>query len=268
MSDIDQHGPVVVGIDGSRAAVHAATWAIDEAIDRDVPLHLVHATRMAVTTKSFVDDYQIDKEYAETVLREAAAAVHATEKAVKVECFIRHGLASDALADESRNASLMCVGSEGVGRVAGAFFGSTATDIAIRAHCPVAIVHRSDWPVDTRPKWIAVTVNGSHDTGEVVEAAMNEARLRDLPVLAVGTWQEDAADSTHDELDRRVDELREDHPGVRVYPVATRADIGRFLNECDEPVSLAVVGTADIAHVIHMRPSPERGERTILIVHH
>ncbi|KRQ25429.1 MULTISPECIES: universal stress protein [Mycobacteroides] len=268
MSDIDQHGPVVVGIDGSRAGVHAATWAIDEAIDRDVPLHLVHATRIAVTTKSFVDDYQIDKEYAETALREAAAAVQATEKAVKVECFIRHGLASDALADESRGASLMCVGSEGIGRVASAFFGSTATDVAIRAHCPVAIVHRPELSVDKRPKWIAMPVNGPHDADEVIEAAMNEARIRDLPVLAVGTWQEDVADSPHDELDRTVDGLRERHPDVRMYPVATRADIGRFLNECDEPVSLAVIGPADVPHVIHMRPSPERGERTILIVRH
>ena len=32
---------IVVGIDGSRTAVRAALWAIDEAISRDVPLHLV-----------------------------------------------------------------------------------------------------------------------------------------------------------------------------------------------------------------------------------
>ncbi|WP_217265316.1 universal stress protein, partial [Mycobacteroides abscessus] len=75
-------------------------------------------------TKSFVDEYRIDKEYAETSLREAAAAVKATGKPVKLDCIMRHGLAGEALIDESRDASLVCVGSEGVGRIASAFFGS------------------------------------------------------------------------------------------------------------------------------------------------
>ena len=34
---------VVVGIDGSRAAVDAALWAVDEAVSRDIPLRLVYA---------------------------------------------------------------------------------------------------------------------------------------------------------------------------------------------------------------------------------
>ena len=36
--------PVLVGVDGSAAAISAALWAIDEAVDRDVPLRLVYAT--------------------------------------------------------------------------------------------------------------------------------------------------------------------------------------------------------------------------------
>ena len=34
---------VVVGIDGSRAALDAALWAVDEAVSRDIPLRLVYA---------------------------------------------------------------------------------------------------------------------------------------------------------------------------------------------------------------------------------
>ena len=34
--------PVVVGVDGSEAAVAATIWAIDEAASRDVPLRIVH----------------------------------------------------------------------------------------------------------------------------------------------------------------------------------------------------------------------------------
>jgi nucleotide-binding universal stress UspA family protein len=36
--------PVVVGVDGSDAAIDAAKWAIDEAISRDVPLRIVQVT--------------------------------------------------------------------------------------------------------------------------------------------------------------------------------------------------------------------------------
>ena len=36
-------GPVVVGVDGSRSALNAVTWAVAEAVDRDVSLRIVHA---------------------------------------------------------------------------------------------------------------------------------------------------------------------------------------------------------------------------------
>ena len=35
---------VVVGIDGSQAALDAAIWAVAEAVSRDIPLRLVHAS--------------------------------------------------------------------------------------------------------------------------------------------------------------------------------------------------------------------------------
>ena len=44
MEDRNSSPPaVVVGIDGSRSAVDAALWAVDEAVSRDIPLRLVYA---------------------------------------------------------------------------------------------------------------------------------------------------------------------------------------------------------------------------------
>ena len=34
---------IVVGIDGSDAAINAAKWAVTEATSRDIPLRLIHA---------------------------------------------------------------------------------------------------------------------------------------------------------------------------------------------------------------------------------
>ncbi len=40
--DLPHSKSVVVGIDGSQAAVNAAKWAVDGAISRRIPLRLIH----------------------------------------------------------------------------------------------------------------------------------------------------------------------------------------------------------------------------------
>lgn len=42
MSNSHPAPAVVVGVDGSNAATHAALWAIDEAVSRDIPMRLVY----------------------------------------------------------------------------------------------------------------------------------------------------------------------------------------------------------------------------------
>ncbi|SHS63549.1 universal stress protein [Mycobacteroides abscessus subsp. abscessus] len=111
-----------------------------------------------------------------------------------------------------------------------------------------------------------MAVNEPDESDAAIDCAMQEGRMRQLPVLAVGTWQEDMGEHPYDKLDHRVEALRERYRDVRIYPVTTPADLGRFLKNSDEPVSIAVVRRADIGHVIHTRPSPGRGERTLLIV--
>ena len=42
MTNVDSPSPIVVGVDGSTAAIRAAEWAIDEATSRGLALRLVH----------------------------------------------------------------------------------------------------------------------------------------------------------------------------------------------------------------------------------
>jgi nucleotide-binding universal stress UspA family protein len=60
----DKHAPsaVVVGIDGSPTAIHAAQWAIGEAISRSVPVRLVCVTKPKHPS---ADDYYEDIHHAE-----------------------------------------------------------------------------------------------------------------------------------------------------------------------------------------------------------
>ena len=107
--------PVVAGVDGSDVAINAANWAIDEAISRDVPHRIVHVTHIEGQPAAPEDAFRLDVQYAESSLRAATAAVQATGKPVKIETDVLWGSPDTALVNESRNASLVCVGSIGIG---------------------------------------------------------------------------------------------------------------------------------------------------------
>src|SRR6202165_2631356 len=105
MKRTESPGPVVVGIDGSKAAVNAAKWAIDEAISRDVPLRLVYVTHIREASIAPRVDFHFEQQYAEAALRQAHAAVEATGRLVKVETAVLRGDVDDTLVEESRDAA-------------------------------------------------------------------------------------------------------------------------------------------------------------------
>jgi nucleotide-binding universal stress UspA family protein len=263
--------PVVVAIDGSNAAINAALWAIDEATSRDVPLRMVHATRMGDSTV-LADDLHLEAPNAEASLRAAVAAVEAVGNPLKVETEILWGPVKSMLIAESRNAAMMCLGSSGIGAVAHKLFGSTALALAEEAYCPVAIIRTRETPPDPTD-WIVVAVDDEADNESVIEVAMGEARLRKAPVLAVGVRHDGLGKIECDELDRKVDEWQRRYPGVHVYRVPADIRIDRFLAENrSDTVQLAVIGAADthgIAQIVgpHRHSLVPHGEFSVLIVH-
>ena len=60
---------VVVGIDGSRTAIDAALWAVDEAVSRDIPLRLVYAIDPDHTSGKEPQDAARDRAAAEVAIR-------------------------------------------------------------------------------------------------------------------------------------------------------------------------------------------------------
>ena len=99
---------VVVGIDGSRAAVDAALWAVDEAVSRDIPLRLVYA--IDSTDKSDTDTQGAARKLAtaELAVQYAFTAVESTRSRSL------QGHPTRALMDASRGAAMLCVGSIGL----------------------------------------------------------------------------------------------------------------------------------------------------------
>ena len=112
----DRYSPsptVVVGIDGSRSAVDAALWAVDEAVGRDIPLRLVYAVDPN-TAGTDPHDGARELARAEVAVRYALTAVESTDKPVKIEVEILQDLPTKALLQASRRAALLCVGSMGL----------------------------------------------------------------------------------------------------------------------------------------------------------
>jgi len=131
--------PVVVGIDGSKAALDAALWAVDEAVGRDVPLRLVHVTGVRRPPSGSAEALAPEIQYGETSLRAASSQVADSDETVKVEAELLWGPVGDVLITESMSASMLCVGSIGIGWAAKWVLGSTAARVAEQAHCPVVV---------------------------------------------------------------------------------------------------------------------------------
>lgn len=165
---------IIVGIDGSHAAITAALWGVDEAISRAVPLRLVSVIK---PTHPSPDDYDRDLAHAERSLREAQSAVEAAGKLVKIETDIPRGPAGPVLVEASRDAEMICVGSVGIGRYASSILGSTATELAEKAHCPVAVMRsKVDQPASDI-NWIVVRMTDAPDNEAVLEYAAREAKF-------------------------------------------------------------------------------------------
>ena len=264
---------VVVGIDGSQAAIRAAEWAVDEAVSREVPLRLVEVIPEQVEPAPFasVGNVQMEVEYAGTALRIASAAVTASGQPVKVETAILRGDPATALIAESRDAEMVCVGSTGIGRFARALLGSTVAELAEAATCPVAIIRTQQRRPKPGSSLIVVAVNDSPGNDDVVEQAIREAQLRHAPVLALGVWRRDLAEMPSDELDRRVHFWERRYPSVQFHARATRTGIADFLDASDRRIQLAVIGSTDIDQVAsligpHSHPILGHAECSVLIV--
>ncbi len=237
------HSPrrIVVGIDGSHAAINAAKWAVAEATSRDIPLRLIYAMPEAKTDAPS-DDPLLDVECGEAALRTACAALHAATAEVKVETDLVNGSAVSALIDESRYGTMLCVGSVGIGQIAHKIIGSTAHAVARGAHCPVAIVRANRETGVPRSGSIAVVVDDSPHNDSVLEHGFREAQLRNAPILAMGVWRWGFGEIPYRKLDRRLHRWVTQHPEVHVRPTAARHGAAEYLSGTQEPVELAVVG--------------------------
>jgi nucleotide-binding universal stress UspA family protein len=271
MKSAESPGPVVVGVDGSDAAIGAAEWAVKEAIHQDVPLRLVYVIQIADGPMRSADASSAEEDYAESSLRAAHLAVEAAGLPVKIDTAVLYGDVDSALIAESSSATLVCVGSVGIGRVANMVIGSTAAILAEETHCPVAIIRRGDESPASKAGLIAVVVDDRPGNHDVVRCAMEEARVRQAPVLALCVGRRAFFERSRDRFYRRLDGLLRRYPDVRVEVATTRLSVTRYLQECIGAVQLVVIGSGDADRVTqlvgpHGLPILRHADCSVLVV--
>ncbi len=224
----DQVKAVVVGVDGSRAALNAVRWATAEAVNLDVPLRIVYAVPSGNQVSC-----------ADTVLLEAEAAATEARESVRPVLAKAPGEPGDVLVDESDEATMVCIGSHPRQASAAPLFGPTASALAERACCPVAIIRsRGDGTPDTDGV-VSVVLSDEADNDDVVQFAMHEGRLRGATVR---------------QIDQRIDSWIRRYPDVHVETVAVGT--GRQYQKCERAgacVGLAVVGRSDADKLASLR---------------
>lgn len=142
--------------------------------------------------------------------------VETTGRSVKVETEILRGRPAAILVSESEDAEMDCVGSTGIDRYSRALLCSTATEVAEKSHCPVMVVRPQQDRARRQINWIIVAADDAPGSDLVVDQALREARLRKLPVLAIGTTPQDTADARTRTLDDHLKPWRRWYPDVHI----------------------------------------------------
>ncbi|MEL5955244.1 universal stress protein [Streptomyces sp. CLV115] len=145
----DQHeetGRIVVGVDGSESSKQALRWAVRQA-------ELTGGVVEAVTAWDFPQfhgalgwlppsssDEAALEGRARRDLAEAIQETVGSQPPVEVRTEARYGTAAAVLLEASRGASMLVVGSRGLGGFSGLLLGSVAQHCTQHASCPVVVV--------------------------------------------------------------------------------------------------------------------------------
>ena len=228
---------VVVAIDGSASAVDAALWAVDEAVDRDVPLRFVYVIEPAGSDVADPQDIARRLATAEVAVRYAVTAVESSETAVKMEVEILRGAVVATLLEASRGAALLCVGARGLRHATAGRIGSTAAALATSAHCPVALVraHRAHRPGD---RVVVIEIDDNATGSTVLQRGLAAARRRHAPVRVLTPTRVHA--DLPDPWERRLAEWRRSFPDLDITTVNMRGDLLDYLAGHADSIQLVV----------------------------
>ncbi|MDR1295098.1 MAG: universal stress protein [Bifidobacteriaceae bacterium] len=264
---------ILVGIDGSKASLHALDWAISEARQLGWALHLACAYAMPSFTAAALDggyaalDSQAVKDGAGDVLGGALELAEST--GLSARSSLVRGDPAAALVEMSKSVGMAVVGTRGRGGFAERLLGTVSSALPAHGHCPTVIVPLKTGKDEQEPRpvgpihRIVVGVDGSPSSEIALGRAIDEAvawgaRLTAFSSIPVTTgtsmfaWAPAVADHDAiltdletglDALVNRVMAERETPEGFTVRRHGLDGAAASLLVEFSTAVDLVVVGS-------------------------
>ncbi|MGA9611840.1 MAG: universal stress protein [Mycobacterium sp.] len=256
---------VVVGIDGSQAAVAAAVWGAGEALQHDVVLKLLYVIdRNRAFTPGVVKAQHL---VAEAALQDAHAAVEAMQQPVKIELETVSGDPGTTLIQESWSAALLCVGAPKAAPHGPC--DSLASNMAASAQCSVAVIPAAQCSAHPGTAWVATFLNSSTVDYDVLQQAIGEAQLRELPLRVVrtthpGGMQADFA------VDESLVNWAQRYPGIDIRVVHTD-QLLRYVVAHESSIRSVVLGAEhheEVAQLVELTRSraPLDASPSVLVI--
>ncbi|KUI41560.1 universal stress protein [Mycobacterium sp. IS-1590] len=185
-------GAVVVGVDGSDAAVNAARWAAAVASKYETSLHIVHAlpaighnvTDTVAAMRAAVLAHQRDS--ADAILRHAEQVVRSQHNDLEVTTLSTDVPVIEVVVELGKTARMIVVGNDEVTPAGALLLGSTTLAVATRADCPV-VAWRGPNVVPTDDP-VVVGVDGTPSSLEALENAFAFTQRFNAKLAAVRSW--------------------------------------------------------------------------------
>ena len=259
---------LLVGVDGSAAALGAVRWAARDAALRNAPLTLVHVVNAPVPGWSQVPAPAGFRHWQEQRAREFInSAIEVAEEssgergAVQIDSKVFHSATVPTLVGLSKEVEMVVVGYRGRGGVlVRSFLGSVSSGLVYHAHCPVAVIHDEEPLVSNVARApVLVGIDGSRASEAATAIAFDEASRRGVGLIALHAWTDlrvsdfkevfpnfdwDVGLSKEEEaLAERLAGWQERYPQVGTRRRIEIGEPARWLIEASERAQLIVVGS-------------------------
>ena len=285
---------IVVGVDGSPESLAAVEWAAREALRRDRPLHLVHASEWTPERDSSAAASAVRRHVGQGILHRAKDRAARVCPDMWVSDEQVEELAVAALCDAAHRAELLVVGSRGLSGFTGFLVGSVAQALTAQAARPVVLIEAGEQAEDehlpdedgnpsllTPYRDVVVGIDVRAACDEVIDFAFEAARERGARLHALHAWSDAAAlplgpgEPAVGEGPAREDEWlgfltmvlqnwRDKYPDVDVVETVVKGGAGTHLVRAGSSAGLLVVGR----RVHEGRVGPHTGPVTRTVVHH
>jgi nucleotide-binding universal stress UspA family protein len=181
-------GPIVVATDGSEESLRAVDWAAREAELRGLPLRIVSAAALPPRMAEHQTESGVPT-VADTVVSDrdralAAATQRATAAApdILVDADGLGGSPARAITEAGSGASMLVVGSRGMGAFTALILGSVSRYAAAHAACPVVVVREQTTAAHPQ---VGVGIGDPTEASAALAFAFEEAALRKASLIAV-----------------------------------------------------------------------------------